>query len=363
MEKAKKKTIKREDDSTGGKSSKSLKEENLRLKNALRSLVSMFKVGHGRTTQDSDFEQERYSPLFQAIYFDNRTSIRNREKIEEFVQTLQRRVDDVNERESYGREHFPPSIFDMNYELERLAEEEGYLSSFSVVSSLQYYDAYCIDCCGLPLIDFNPVISDGWVIPKYEQVYFSVLHGEETMKVKIKQSRACFNCGECGHVLQDCPAPQDLEKINANRREFQNKFASPAFSKSRYHCDEKSVQRFSEFKPGIISAKLREALGIGEQDVPFYIYKMRYLGYPPGYLPKEAKPSLLLYDGDGNINDYIEEEDSDDGDNIRNSFIEFPGFNIPLPEGAKDISAAIGMPPMQNHQHIDNLAAHYRYQF
>lgn len=30
--------------------------------------------------------------------------------------------------------------------------------------------------------------------------------------------------------------------------------------------------------------------------------------------------------------------------------------------GAKDISAAIGMPPMQNHQHIDNLAAHYRYQ-
>ena len=30
--------------------------------------------------------------------------------------------------------------------------------------------------------------------------------------------------------------------------------------------------------------------------------------------------------------------------------------------GAKDISAAIGMPPMQNHQHIDNLAAHYRHQ-
>ena len=30
--------------------------------------------------------------------------------------------------------------------------------------------------------------------------------------------------------------------------------------------------------------------------------------------------------------------------------------------GAKDISAAIGMPPMQNHQHIDNLAAHYKHQ-
>lgn len=333
VEKAKKKTVEGKRDSAGGKSSKSLKEENSRLKNALRSLISMLKVGRGRTTQDPDFETERYSPLFQAIYFDNRTSLRNREKIEEFVQTLQRRVDDVNERESYGRENFSPSIFEMNYELEKLAEDDGYNPPFSVISSLQYYDVYCIDCCGLPLIDFNPKISDGWIIPKYEQVYFSVLNDEESAKVKIKQSRACFNCGECGHVLQDCPAPQDLAKINANRREFQNKFASPVNLKSRYHRDDKSMQRFAEFKPGIISMNLREALGIGEQDVPVYIYKMRYLGYPPGYLPKEAKPSLLMYDGDGNINDYVEEEDSENGEDIRDSFIEYPGFNVHLPEG------------------------------
>ena len=333
VEKAKKKTIEEKRDSIGGKSSKSLKEENLRLKKALRSLISMLKEARGRTTQDGNVEKERYSPLFQAIYFDNRTSIRNREKVEEFVQSLQRRVDDVNETESYGRENFPPSIFEMNYELEKLAEDEGCNPSFSVISSLQYYDVYCIDCCGLPLIDFNPKISDGWIIPKYEQVYFSVLHDEETAKVKIKQSRACFNCGECGHVLQDCPAPQDFAKINANRREFQSKFASPVTLKSRYHCDDKSMQRFAEFKPGIISVKLREALGIGEQDVPMYIYRMRYLGYPPGYLPKEAKPSLLMYDGDGNINDYVEEEGSENGEDIQNSFIEYPGFNIPLPEG------------------------------
>ena len=30
--------------------------------------------------------------------------------------------------------------------------------------------------------------------------------------------------------------------------------------------------------------------------------------------------------------------------------------------GVKDISAAIGMPPMQIHQHIDNLVALYRHQ-
>lgn len=60
---------------------------------------------------------------------------------------------------------------------------------------------------------------------------------------------------------------------------------------------------------------------------------MRYLGYFFGYLLKEVKLSLFLYDGDGNINDYIEEEDSDDGDNIRNFFIEFLGFNIFFLEG------------------------------
>ena len=332
-ENSKKRTVETKGDSRGGKSSKSLKEENLRLKNALRSLISMLKTARGRTTQDSDSENERCSPLFQAIYFDNRTSVRNREKVEEFVQSLQHPVEDVTKRESYGRENFPPSIFEMNYELEKLAEDGDCCSSFPVISSLQYYDLYCIDCCGLPLIEFNPIISDGWVIPTYEQVYFKVLNDEKTEKLKIKQERACFNCGVSGHILQDCPSPQDFAKIDANRRKFQNKFGSPLNLKSRYHCDDQSAERFAKFKPGIISGKLREALGIGEQEVPMYIYRMRYLGYPPGYLPKEAKPSLLLYDGDGNINDYVEEENSKDGDHIRNSLIEYPGFNTPLPEG------------------------------
>lgn len=48
VEKVKKKIIKREDDFIGGKLLKFLKEENLCLKNVLRSLVSMFKVGYGR---------------------------------------------------------------------------------------------------------------------------------------------------------------------------------------------------------------------------------------------------------------------------------------------------------------------------
>lgn len=328
-EKATKRTVEEKKDCPGKKSWKALQQENIRLKNTLKSLISMWKLNSGARAE----EQDRYSPLFQGIFFDNRTSIRARAKVEEFVQTLQRRTDDFNERESFGSQNFPPSVFETNYEVRKLAEDSGYSTPFSVVSSLQYYDEYCIDCCGLPLVDFNPQISDGWTIPQYVQVYFNVLTRDETPKVKLKSRSCCFNCGNSGHNLQDCPEAHDLEKINANRREFRNKFASPVNLKTRYHFDDSAVKRFGKFKPGAISDKLREALGITEQDVPPYIYRMRLLGYPPGYLPKEAKPSLLIYDGDGRINDYIEEDEHENGDHIRSSFIEYPGFNIPLPEG------------------------------
>ena len=84
---------------------------------------------------------------------------------------------------------------------------------------------------------------------------------------------------------------------------------------------------------------LKEALGLSKEDLPLYIYRMRYHGYPPGYLPRAMKPSLNLYDGDGNIDNYVVEEESGVGDNICRSFIEYPGFNVPPPEGEFIVSA------------------------
>ena len=336
VEKAKKTVIGENEGCNEKRSSKSLKKENVRLKKALKTLISMLRVAHAPTTGSESSTPEACLPLFQAVFFDNRASIRNREKVEEFVQSLQQRnSENGDERESFGSENFPPSIFELNYELEKLTSQgDGCSTSMAVISSLQYYDQYCIDCCGLPLIDYNPNISDGWNIPKYEQVYFSVLpHDEETPRVKIKQSRACFNCGNFGHSVQDCPEPPDFARISANKREFVNKFVSPITgnlksAKRRYHGDESVEKRFEEFKPGTISDNLKEALGLGQEDLPLYIYRMRYRGYPPGYLPKAARPSLLLYDGDGNIDDYVVEEDD-----VHISLIEYPGFNVPLPEG------------------------------
>lgn len=314
------------------RSSQCLIEENLRLKNSLKTLMSMFKYAGSSSNASSGSTLEDCSPLFQVSYFDNSSSIRNKDKVEEFIQSLQHNSGDSDGKESFGNENFQPSIFELNDELDNLVTKDK-SKTLPVISSVQYYKDFCIDCCGFPLVDQNPRITDGWNIPNYEQVYFNVLpFNEETPKVKIRPSRTCFNCGKCGHNVQDCPEPQDLARINANRKDFRDKFVSPTSLKSRY-VEDTAGNRFNDFKAGVISENLKQALGLGDEDLPPYIYRMRYHGYPPGYLPSAAKPSLLLYDGDGNIDNSVIEEEDTNVENLRKSFIEYPGFNVPPPVG------------------------------
>jgi len=50
-----------------------------------------------------------------------------------------------------------------------------------------------------------------------------------------------------------------------------------------------------------LSGELQEALGVTDKSLPPFIYRMRQLGYPPGWL-KEAEmeySGLALYDGKG----------------------------------------------------------------
>lgn len=37
-------------------------------------------------------------------------------------------------------------------------------------------------------------------------------------------------------------------------------------------------------KPGVISERLRQAIGLDDDKLPIWIYRMRVLGYPPGWL-------------------------------------------------------------------------------
>lgn len=64
-----------------------------------------------------------------------------------------------------------------------------------------------------------------------------------------------------------------------------------------------SKQEYSLFLSFIflLSEELQDALGVTDKSLPPFIYRMRQLGYPPGWL-KEAElenSGLALYDGKG----------------------------------------------------------------
>ncbi|VDN97261.1 unnamed protein product [Rodentolepis nana] len=89
-------------------------------------------------------------------------------------------------------------------------------------------------------------------------------------------------------------------------------------SSIRYHMNDK----FSKLKPGRISYDLRKALGISRQDIPLHVYRMRSLGYPPGWLRKAKVEQLPSFDEDGKLNQ-IQNGNTYNVD----ALIAFPGFN------------------------------------
>ncbi|KAK3734821.1 hypothetical protein QZH41_002407 [Actinostola sp. cb2023] len=315
---------------------KALKEENCQLKQLLKRLLVPETCKHGATT---DIEK----PFFHAVFFNNQASTEGRQKLELFLHTLATiKPDSVNGHDSSLEQSFSfsslqPSVCplnafvnDVDAESETSRKDSVDLSNdspFSVINCAQYFEFYCIDPCGFPLVSYTSTSeAEGWEVPVYDQIFFTAITcNEDSSKVKVKRKRACFNCGNVGHNLI-----------------------------SRYHVDEK---KFGAFKPGVASSALREALGIRSDEVPHYIYKMRLLGYPPGYIPSTSNSTLVIYNADGNVEDYVmedvDEEDEEDDEKIKKSiFVEYPGFNCPLPKDIRDRSRELGYPPMSPQQSI-----------
>lgn len=95
-------------------------------------------------------------------------------------------------------------------------------------------------------------------------------------------------------------------------------------------------QKFSHLQPGKLSENLRDALGLDDNELPPYIYKMRSLGYPPGWIAEfqEKSSDLCLFD--------IEGKDMNKSKSKRtildkNNIIDYPGFNVPMEKGVKDV--------------------------
>lgn len=104
---------------------------------------------------------------------------------------------------------------------------------------------------------------------------------------------SCFNCGS-EHTLQQCDVPLNYQKIAANRAAHYNNKRSV---KERYTTAVDGLSNGSYAPwPGKISTSLREALGIGRDEIPEWVYRMRQRGfvdgYPPGYLAEVLRESF-----------------------------------------------------------------------
>ncbi|GMT19491.1 hypothetical protein PFISCL1PPCAC_10788, partial [Pristionchus fissidentatus] len=117
----------------------------------------------------------------------------------------------------------------------------------------------------------------------------------EAKKKDNRRKQQCFNCmGD--HNMTSCPEPKDFRRIRQNRDAFNDAKSKDA----RY--TESSSNDSGEFKPGRLSDRLQRALGIGPNDIPEWVYRMRKMGfvkgYPPGYLKRavvqQTNPDDLL---------------------------------------------------------------------
>jgi len=200
-----------------------------------------------------------------------------------------------------------------------------------VVCAFQYFKGFYLDRLGAPLLESNPDLIDTGDIPAYPQMFMKALPiVEEALNVRVKHIKQCFNCGG-EHHLNECTEPKDKNRIRENRE----KFASKTPAKINFNVDSDELEeRFKHYKPGIISVDLEEALGISlKEQLPPYIYKMRTLGYPPGWVRPVEDNALKVYGGDGNV---IENADYEEGELkpvLLPEIVQYPGFNAPVPSG------------------------------
>lgn len=124
--------------------------------------------------------------------------------------------------------------------------------------------------------------------------------------LRMKRPRQeCFNCLSSAHSVRDCPIRQNEERIQIHREIFNSQSVQSAeqmnLPNNRYINDLES-KSYRGFIPGKISEELRQALGLRSNQLPPFIYIMRELGYPAGWLIEAQvnKTKLAVLNGDNN---------------------------------------------------------------
>lgn len=117
-----------------------------------------------------------------------------------------------------------------------------------------------------------------------------------------------------------------------------------------------------KYTVGKLSPNLRHALGLEHDMLPFWIYRMRILGYPPVWLQAAESKTLAVNDGAKSnrpSSSLANGEDGELNDNLKynkDTLIEYPGFNAPVPKNVRDDWVILGMPPYQQNQRLDVAA-------
>uniref|UniRef100_A0A8C0WVD5 Zinc finger CCHC domain-containing protein 8 n=1 Tax=Castor canadensis TaxID=51338 RepID=A0A8C0WVD5_CASCN len=308
-------------------------------------------------------------PLLQILFMNNTISKQYHQEIEEFVSNLAKRFEEQqkndSEKTSFNLSPQPSSIvLEEDHKVEESCAIKNNKEAFSVVGSVLYFTNFCLDKLGQPLLNENPQLTEGWEIPKYQQVFSHIvsLEGQE-IQVKAKRPRPhCFNCGSEEHQMKECPMPRNAARISEKRKEYMDACgeANNQNFQQRYHAEEVE-ERFGRFKPGVISEELQDALGVTDKSLPPFIYRMRQLGYPPGWL-KEAElenSGLALYDGKDDADGETEAGEVQQNKSVTydlSKLVNYPGFNISTPRGIPDEWRMFGSIPMQACQQKDVFA-------
>ncbi|XP_014324233.1 zinc finger CCHC domain-containing protein 8 [Xiphophorus maculatus] len=331
-----------------------LSEEN----KVLRRKLNILTRPSGITVGDVNID----GPLLQILFANNIISKQCRQEIEDCVCSVILKHQKPDNEKKISVFHMKPqnSAFALDEDPDKLSSSSVRTTTeaFKVVGSVLYFSTFSVDKLGQPLVNENPQLTDGWDVPTYQQVYNQVI-GTDGLEMEIKNKRPksmCFNCGSSAHQLRDCPQPKDMAAISERRKAFNQNSSQVTQSNQRYHADEVE-ERFGKFKPGVLSEELLAALGVAGNTLPPLIYRMRQLGYPPGWL-KEAEmedSGLSLYDGNVSNDDVGSTSQNVSYDVSK--LVDFPGFNVPAHQ-TKDEFMHYGSIPMQTSHMKQNYAAY-----
>ncbi|XP_014245196.1 zinc finger CCHC domain-containing protein 8 homolog [Cimex lectularius] len=121
----------------------------------------------------------------------------------------------------------------------------------------------------------------------------------------------------------------DNQKDNRKRKYPQKSRFGGGFK--RYHIEIED----SNVRPGVISMKLREALGLNQYQLPRFIYNMRSIGYPPGWLEECRQGNnsgINMFDSNG---ERVPNQNEEEGEIVvektdydLSKIIEYPGYNV-----------------------------------